>query len=169
MKNLTQHIKERLKINKDYKSGDFDWLKAEKLISMRFARGHYPELRIFIRNINNIEKLGDEDEYVIDSISSFLGATHTRFTFNAKANILYTHSDWCLSILIHPEDYERLKELYGSIDYLDEGTKYSKYDILDQLHIDSSFARNVHDSVYKFVNHNDNKNKIKKELKQLLK
>ncbi len=71
--------------------------------------------------------------------------------------------------MIHPDDYERLKELYGSINYLDEGTKYSKYDILYQLHIDSSFARNVHDSVYEFVNNHDNKDKIKKELEQLLK
>ncbi len=88
MKKLTQHIKvnklplipleEKLKVNKDYKNGELDWLKAENLISIRFSRGHHPELRIFIRNINNIEKLGDEDEYVIDSISSFLGVTHTQ-------------------------------------------------------------------------------------------
>lgn len=169
MKKLTQHIEEKLKVNKDYKNGEFDWLKAEKLISMRFSRGGHSELRIFIRNVKKIEKLGDEEEYVIDSISSLLGLTRTRFTLNANANVLYSQSDWSLSILIHPDDYERLKELYGSIDYLDEGTKYSKYDILDQLHIDSSFVRYAHDSVYEFVNHNDNKNKIKEELEQLLK
>ena len=169
MKNLVKYIEERLIINKDFKSCDLDWLKAEKLISIRFSQGDHSKLRIFIRNVNNIEKLGDEDEYVIDSISSLLGSTYSRFTLNANANVLYNQSDWCLSILIHPDDYERLKELYDSIDYLDEGTKYSKYDILDQLHIDSSFVKYAHDSVYEFVNHNDNKDKIKKELKQLLK
>ena len=172
MKTLIQHIEEKLKVNKNYKSGELDWSSAVKFISFRFARNIHNDLHIFVRNVRNVTsigEIGDDAEYIVDSYSSLLGNEKTRYELDEKSNVLYVQSDWCLDVLIHPEDIERIKDLYNSIDYLDEGTKYSKYDILNQLHIDSSFVRYAHDNVFEFVNFKDSREQIKKELEQLLK
>ena len=169
MKNLVKYIEEKLIINKDYKSGELNWSSAEKFISFRFARNVHNDLHIFVRNVKSIKKIGDDAEYIVDSYSSLLGGEKTRYELDKKSNVLYTQSDWCLNILIHPDDIERIKELYSSIDYLDERTKYSKYDILNQFHIDSGFVRYAHDRVFEFVNFKDSREQIKKELEKLLK
>lgn len=179
MKNLVKYIEEKLKINKDYKSVELDWLNADKFFLIRFTKNDLNNpIIIHVSKVKHIEQK-DKCKYVVyfeDPTDE--GYIRDEFILDEKENVLYTQlEDYHLIILIHPDDYERLRKLYDSIDYLDEGTKYSKYDILKQLDIDDSFVKDAHNVIFEY---NDGhiksrgsiikrRNKVKKELEQLLK
>ena len=172
MKNLREHLYERLIVNKNYAVDDnlsFDSIAEAYSIAWYNFDSSFTVGKCNIDDIVMVNDSPDLIRYKISGTSPYFGFRDLQFRLikeKNKSNILY-YDGPKKRILIHPEDKTMLKRLETWVDSLEYGVIYSIVDILQiRLGIDNydKFYTGKPSSRFKCYNGDKSIKALKKDL-----
>lgn len=176
MKTLTQHIEERLIINKNFKNAINDWTNVKDIFSITFnntLKTVYLNVS-FITNEKEIEKITDT-EFCFNGVPTLTNSTKSgNFKINKEKNFAYKTTDTSVyhvynfsEFIIHPSNANMFKELCNKIkckknydyDYIISAFGLSKNDFPDNFFEYKSYTLNMSkNDIDKFIEYIDKNN-----------
>lgn len=111
MKTLTNHILEKLIINKDFKKFkyDFENLNFVYVLSFWICGGH--EFSFHTRDIITIKKLNYNNYICEYDYNDFIKKISRKYEFIEEYNILYYAAYDKIEVFVHPNDIEKLTSM----------------------------------------------------------